>query len=111
MLAHCNLKQHMCFSSKYSSLFSFNALPSTGKSKDAVVHWQKSIIGLAWGGNSNAHLVLFLVFKIARCAPRAIFVVRSFLRSNDTDGIGLSAENFMHITVHHKEITFGVPFR
>ena len=39
MLAHCNLKQNMCLCSKQSSLFSFYALPSGGKSKDAVVHW------------------------------------------------------------------------
>ena len=39
MLGHCNLKQNMCLCSKQSSLFSFYALPSGGKSKDAVVHW------------------------------------------------------------------------
>ena len=39
MLAHCNKKQNMCFSSKQSSLYSFYALPSGGKSKDAVVHF------------------------------------------------------------------------
>ena len=38
MLAHCNLKQNMCLCSKQSSLFSFYALPSGGKWKDAVVH-------------------------------------------------------------------------
>ena len=37
-LAHYNLKQNMCLCSKQSSLFSFYALPSGGKSKDAVVH-------------------------------------------------------------------------
>ena len=40
MLEHCNLKQNICLCSKQSSLFSFYALPSNGKSKDAVVHWQ-----------------------------------------------------------------------
>ena len=39
MLAHCNLKQNMCLHSKQPSLFSFYALPSGGKSKDAVAHW------------------------------------------------------------------------
>ena len=39
MLAHCNLKQNMWLCSKQSSLFSFYALPSGGKSKDAVVHF------------------------------------------------------------------------
>ena len=39
MLAHCNLKQNMCLCSKQSSLFYFYALPSGGKSKDAVVHY------------------------------------------------------------------------
>ena len=34
---HCNLKQNMCLCSKQSSLFSFYALPSGGKLKDAVV--------------------------------------------------------------------------
>ena len=43
MLAHCNLKQNMCSCWKQSSLFSFYALPSGGKSKDAVVH---SFLGL-----------------------------------------------------------------
>ena len=33
----------MCFSSKQSSLFSFYALPSGGKSKDAVVHLDSQI--------------------------------------------------------------------
>ena len=37
----CYLKQNMCLRSKQSSLFSFYALPSGGKSKDAVVHWLK----------------------------------------------------------------------
>ena len=47
MPAQCNLKQNMCFSSKQSSLFSFFALPSGGKSKDAVVHcFQFSLSGL-----------------------------------------------------------------
>ena len=36
MLAHCNLKQNMCLPSKQSSLFSFYALPSGGKSKGAM---------------------------------------------------------------------------
>ena len=40
MLAHWNLKQNMCLCSKQSSLFSFYALPSGGKSKDVVVHCQ-----------------------------------------------------------------------
>ena len=31
----------MCLCSKQSSLFSFYALPSGGKSKDAVVHWSR----------------------------------------------------------------------
>ena len=39
MLAHCNLKQNMWLCSKQSSFFSFYALSSGGKSKDAVVHW------------------------------------------------------------------------
>ena len=39
MLPHCNLKQSLCLCSKRSSLFSFYALPSGGKSKDAVVHY------------------------------------------------------------------------
>ena len=43
MLAHYNLKQNICFSSKQSSLFSFYALPSGGKSKDAVVHLDSQI--------------------------------------------------------------------
>ena len=30
----------MCFSSKQSSLFSYYALPTGGKSKDAVVHYR-----------------------------------------------------------------------
>ena len=38
IIAHCNLKQNMCFSLKQSSLFSFYALPSGGKSKGMVVH-------------------------------------------------------------------------
>ena len=38
MLAHCNLKQNMCLCSKQSSLFSFYALPSGGKSKGVVFH-------------------------------------------------------------------------
>ena len=38
MLAHCNLKQNMWLCSKQSSFFSFYALPSGGKLKDAVVH-------------------------------------------------------------------------
>ena len=38
MLAHCNLKQNTWLCSKQSSFFSFYALPSGGKSKDAVVH-------------------------------------------------------------------------
>ena len=38
MLSHCNLNQNLCLCSKQSSLFSFYALPSGGKSKDAVVH-------------------------------------------------------------------------
>ena len=38
MLAHWNLKQNMCLCKKQSSLFSFYAMPSGGKSKDAVVH-------------------------------------------------------------------------
>ena len=38
MLAHCNLKQNMWLCSKQSCFFSFYALPSGGKSKDAVVH-------------------------------------------------------------------------
>ena len=41
MLAHCNLKQNTWLCSKQSSFFSFYALPSVGKSKDAVVHWLK----------------------------------------------------------------------
>ena len=36
MLAHCNLEQNMCLCSNQSSLFSFYALPSGGKSKDTV---------------------------------------------------------------------------
>ena len=40
MLAHCNLKQNMWLGSKQSSFLSFNALPSGGELKDAVVHWQ-----------------------------------------------------------------------
>ena len=44
MLAHCNLKQNMCLHSKQSSLFSFYALPSGGKSKDMVVHWIISLL-------------------------------------------------------------------
>ena len=48
MLAHCNLKQNMCFCSKQSSLFSFYVLPSGGKSKDAVVHY---IFIRNWPGN------------------------------------------------------------
>ena len=35
----CYLNQNMCLHLKQSSLFSFYALPSGGKSKDAVVHW------------------------------------------------------------------------
>ena len=38
MLAHWNLKQNTWLCSKQSSLFSFYALPSGGKSKDEVVH-------------------------------------------------------------------------
>ena len=38
MLAHSNIKQNMWLCSKQSSFFSFSALPSGGKSKDAVVH-------------------------------------------------------------------------
>ena len=38
MIAHCNLEQNMCLCSKQSSLFSFYALSSGGKSKHAVVH-------------------------------------------------------------------------
>ena len=40
MLAHCNLKQNTWLCSKQSSFFSFYALPSGGKLKDAVVHWE-----------------------------------------------------------------------
>ena len=39
MPAHCNLKQNTWLCSKQSSFFSFYALPSGGKSKDAVVHY------------------------------------------------------------------------
>ena len=42
MLAHCNLKQNLCLCSKQSSLFSFYALPSGGKLKDAMVHTKRS---------------------------------------------------------------------
>ena len=39
MLLHFAIKNKICvLSSKQSSLFSFYALPSGGKSKDAVVH-------------------------------------------------------------------------
>ena len=38
MLAHCNLKQNTWLCLKQSSFFSFYALPSGGKWKDAVVH-------------------------------------------------------------------------
>ena len=38
MLAHFNLKQNTWLCSKQSSFFTFYALPSGGKSKDAVVH-------------------------------------------------------------------------
>ena len=39
MLAHCNIKENMRLCSKQSSLFFFYALPSGGKSKEAVVHF------------------------------------------------------------------------
>ena len=39
ILAHCNSKQNTWLCSKQSSLFSFYALPSGGKSKDVVVHF------------------------------------------------------------------------
>ena len=39
----CNLKQNMCLCSKQSSLFSFYALPSGSKSKEAVVHYSCKI--------------------------------------------------------------------
>ena len=39
MLAHCNLKQNMWLSSKQYSFFSFYALPTGGKSKDPVIHY------------------------------------------------------------------------
>ena len=38
ILAHCNLKQITWLCSKQSNFFSFYALPSGGKLKDAVVH-------------------------------------------------------------------------
>ena len=42
MLAHCNLKQKYMVVIKTMQLFSFYALPSGGKLKDAVVHYTKS---------------------------------------------------------------------
>ena len=39
---HHNLKQNMHLHSKQSSLFSFYALPSGGKSKDAVVDYNRT---------------------------------------------------------------------
>ena len=53
MLAHWNLKQNMCLCSKQSSLFSFYALPSGGKLKDAVVHGGDIIDLLMLMENSN----------------------------------------------------------
>ena len=44
MIAHCSLKQNMCLCSKQSGLFSFYALPSGGKLKDAVVHYVIALI-------------------------------------------------------------------
>ena len=38
-LSHTTTAQNMCLCLKQSSLFSFYALPSGGKLKDAVVHW------------------------------------------------------------------------
>ena len=65
MPAHCNLKQNMCLCSKQSSLFSFYALPSGGKSKDAVVHWNDLFyvriegwkLSMDWVTNTNVSLV------------------------------------------------------
>ena len=51
MLAHCNLKQNMCLCSKQSSLISFYALPSNGKSKDAVVHFRETEISVYLGAH------------------------------------------------------------
>ena len=42
MLAHCNLKQNMCLCPKQSSLFSFYAMTSGGKLKDAVAHYRQA---------------------------------------------------------------------
>ena len=64
MLAHCNLKQNTWLCSKQSSFFSFYALPSGGKSKDAVVHYNVlalfTFYALPSGGKSKDAVVHIL---------------------------------------------------
>ena len=76
MLAHYSLKQNMSLCSKQSSLFSFYALPSGGKSKDTAVHchlrsWRwvcccgvVLLINCAFEGSENSRNVKKRVFKL-----------------------------------------------
>ena len=64
-LAHCNLEQNMCLRSKQSSLFSFYALHSGGKLKDAVVHW----------ANFYAIVAIFCSCKLAKYRKKYLVIL------------------------------------
>ena len=62
------LKQNMCLWSKQSSLFSFYALPSGGKSKGAVVHWlwtENAFWWQKWGGQKDLFF-FWLMISVTR---------------------------------------------